>query len=168
MDRKEEKLKKKNNGFKCCHCKQRVPFSNLIGTEHRNHCPFCLWSKHVDLNKPGDRKSECGGDMKPVGLTFKQEGIDKWGKLKQGELMLIHLCRNCGKISINRVAADDNPRAILKIWKNSKSPASNLVGQLAKNGIKILGEKEKKEILSQLFGKNSTEMRSSAETNAPV
>lgn len=30
------------------------------GSNHRNHCPNCLYSLHVDI-EPGDRESECGG-----------------------------------------------------------------------------------------------------------
>ncbi len=45
--------------FKCKHCRRFVcpPYS---GGRHRNHCPFCLFSLHVDDKKPGDRMSTCG------------------------------------------------------------------------------------------------------------
>ena len=136
---------KRKNGFRCSHCKQLVPITKFMGIEHRNHCPFCLWSKHVDLNKPGDRKAKCGAGMEPVGLTFKQEGMDKYGRPKQGEIMIIHRCAECGKISINRIAGDDEPKAILNVLKNSK--------KFSQDGIKFLTGKDKKEILTQLFGK---------------
>ena len=32
------------------------------GTRHRNHCPNCLASVHLD-DEPGDRSAECGGLM---------------------------------------------------------------------------------------------------------
>ncbi len=145
----------RNGGFKCSHCKQWVPFSELMGTEHRNHCPFCLWSKHVDLAKSGDRKSDCQGGMKPIGLTFKREGTDKWGKAKQGELMLIHLCTKCGKVSINRIAADDDPQKILKVWEDSKNLSQDILARLAKKKIKILTQNKEEEIRIQLFGKGT-------------
>lgn len=68
--------------------------------------------------------------MEPVGLTFKAEGIDKYGKKRQGEIMLIFKCLMCGKVSNNRIAGDDNPEMILA----------------------ICGEKDKEEAKRQLFG----------------
>ncbi len=58
--------------------------------------------------------------MKPIGLTFKWEGVDKYNNLREGELMLIHECTGCGKISINRIAADDNEETILKVFDESQ------------------------------------------------
>lgn len=160
MYRKDEKekerrlkLEEKKGGFRCCNCGQWVPFSEFMGTEHRNHCPFCLWSKHVDLEKPGDRKSKCQAGMKPIGLTFKHEGLDKYGKLRQGELMLIHECTSCGKISINRIAADDNEEAILRVFEESQKLSPEKRNQLERNGIEISSRKAEKEIRTQLFGK---------------
>ena len=83
--------------------------------------------------------------MEPVGLTFKQEGLDKYGQPKKGEIMIIHRCAECGKISINRIAGDDNPEAILDVLKNPQ--------KISQDDIKLLTEKDKKEILTQLFGK---------------
>ena len=144
----------RKEGFKCGNCKQWVPFSEFMGTEHRNHCPLCLWSKHVDLNKPGDRKAECQAGMKPIGLTFKQEGVNKYGKPKQGELMTIHQCAGCGKVSINRIASDDNPETILKVFEESRGLTAEEVERLREEGVEPLTEKNKDEILTQLFGKN--------------
>lgn len=64
---------------------------------HRNHCPYCLWSLHVDL-RPGDRMSLCRGAMQPVAIWVKDNG----------EWSLLHRCTNCGMIKANRIAADDN------------------------------------------------------------
>jgi len=160
MYRKEEKerekrlkLEEKKGGFRCCNCGQWVPFTEFMGTEHRNHCPFCLWSKHVDLEKPGDRKSKCQAGMKPIGLTFKHEGVDKYGRLRQGELMLIHECTGCGKISINRIAADDNEEMILKVFSESQKLEFRKRNQLEREGIELLQEEAREKILAQLFGK---------------
>ena len=160
MYRKEEKekerrlkLEEKKGGFRCCHCGQWVPFSEFMGTAHRNHCPFCLWSKHVDLEKPGDRKSKCQAGMRPIGLTFKQEGPDKYGRPRQGELMLIHECTGCGKISINRIAADDNEETILKVFKESQKLPQRKKDQLKRKDIEVLSAEMRKKILTQLFGK---------------
>jgi len=160
MYRKEEKekekrlkLEEKKGGFRCCNCGQWVPFTEFMGTEHRNHCPFCLWSKHVDLEKPGDRKSKCQAGMKPIGLTFKHEGVDKYGRLRQGELMLIHECTGCGKISINRIAADDNEEMILKVFSESQKLEFRKRNRLKREGIELLQEEAREKILAQLFGK---------------
>ena len=144
---------KTKKGFRCSRCKQLVPITKFMGTEHRNHCPFCLWSKHVD-NNPGDRKADCSAGMKPIGLTFKHEGADKYGNLRQGELMLIHECASvgCGKVSINRIAADDSAEAIMKIFEESqKHPKKG--NQLKRKGIDVLPSEKRETISVQLFGK---------------
>jgi len=159
MDKKKKERglisEEKKEGFRCCNCGQWVPFSEFMGTANRNHCPFCLWSNNVDLKKPGDRKSICRAGMKPIGLILKHEGADRYGKLRQGELMLIHECTGCGKISINRIAADDNSEAILRVFEESQKLDPEKRNQLEQNGIKILSRETKKEILTQLFGKYS-------------
>ena len=39
-------------GFQCGHCRNFVNAEPFIsGVKNRNHCPCCLWSKHVDLYK---------------------------------------------------------------------------------------------------------------------
>ena len=140
----------KNNFFICENCQKKVSFSENIGTKHRNHCPFCLWSKHVDLKEAGDRKSKCQGLMKPIGLTLKKEGKNKYGKIKEGEIMLIHQCQKCGKISINRIARDDKEKEILKVFKNSKNKNS-LLKNLKKMNIDLLTDQKK--LFLRLFGK---------------
>ncbi|WP_241426590.1 RNHCP domain-containing protein [Dysosmobacter acutus] len=74
------------------------------GTAHRNHCPHCLASIHLD-ETPGDRASRCGGVMDPIGVWVR----------KDGEWAVIHRCRRCGVLHSNRVAADDNPFRLLSI-----------------------------------------------------
>ncbi len=74
------------------------------GTHHRNHCPKCLSSVHLD-NEPGDRASLCRGVMDPIGVWVR----------KNGEWAIIHRCRACGALSSNRIAADDNPALLMSI-----------------------------------------------------
>ena len=74
------------------------------GSEHRNHCPNCLSSLHVDV-EPGDRASDCGGVMEPIAVWVR----------RGGEWAVIHRYRRCGTLSSNRTAADDNPRKLLSI-----------------------------------------------------
>lgn len=74
------------------------------GTRHRNHCPHCLSSIHVD-EEPGDRASLCRGIMEPVSVWVR----------KGGEWAIIHKCRICGGFGSNRIAADDNPMLLMSI-----------------------------------------------------
>ncbi len=89
--------------FTCKNCGRLVKPQNA-GTEHRNHCPNCLYSLHVD-EEPGDRVANCGSLMEPTGVWVR----------KSGEWALIHRCRRCGRFSSNRVAADDNPIKLMAI-----------------------------------------------------
>ena len=57
-------FQKKIENFTCGDCGAKVK-----GNGYTNHCPVCLWSKHVDVN-PGDRQNICGGMMRPVAVEF--------------------------------------------------------------------------------------------------
>ena len=57
------------------------------------------------FNEPGDRKSDCGGFMEPISIWVR----------KNGEWAIIHRCRQCGQLSSNRIAADDNPMKLMSI-----------------------------------------------------
>ena len=85
-----------STAFLCTHCENTVPGS-APGTSHRNHCPHCLWSLHVDL-KTGDRRSACRGAMEPVAIGIQPNG----------EWSILHRCQRCGMIRMNRIAGDDN------------------------------------------------------------
>ncbi|GAA3538239.1 hypothetical protein GCM10022419_017760 [Nonomuraea rosea] len=75
------------------------------GTAHRNHCPHCLTSLHVDHRIPGDRRAACRGRMAALSVSVRQDG----------EWLIIHDCQSCGELSANRIAGDDNARALLRI-----------------------------------------------------
>lgn len=146
--KKRQEWKKEHDagGFNCSHCKQWVVINSYMGTVNRNHCNICLWSKHVDESK-GDRKAECHGGMRPIGLTFKHEGAGR-----QGEIMLIHECAGCGVISINRIAADDDNETLLCVYgesDNNQDRRDNLSAQ----HIRILTPEDRSEVNVQLFGK---------------
>lgn len=105
--------------FKCLHCGAFVASSQLLsGVNNRNHCPFCLWSCHLDLYASGDRLSACKGAMKPIGLTVKKSR-NKYRLESHGELMLIHQCTECAALSINRIAADDDAESVLHVFEES-------------------------------------------------
>ena len=91
------------DSFTCKVC-GRLVTPEGAGTSHRNHCPNCLSSLHVD-EEPGDRASKCGGVMEPIAVWVR----------KNGEWAVVHRCRRCGKLSSNRVAADDNPMKLMSI-----------------------------------------------------
>ena len=114
-----------------------------MGTAHRNHCNLCLWSKHVDESLPGDRKALCGGAMRPIGLTMKS---------KDGELMLVHVCEACQKISKNRIAADDNDFEIIQTFESSLRERDSLLA-LYPLGDMLCTKEDEAEIRTQLFGK---------------
>ncbi len=140
------------NNFLCLNCHKFVSLGENIGTVNRNHCPYCLWSKHVDKDIPGDRKALCQNLMKPIGLIFKYEGQDKWGKLKEGELMLVHQCLSCDKISINRIAGDDIPEEIIQIITTPQNLNGMTKTILAKSQIKLLNIHNLQQIKQQLYG----------------
>lgn len=89
--------------FICKNCGRTV-VPEGAGSNHRNHCPYCLYSQHLD-NEPGDRSADCGGIMEPVAVWVR----------KNGEWAVIHRCRICGAMSSNRIAADDNPMKLMSI-----------------------------------------------------
>lgn len=74
------------------------------GSQHRNHCPNCLSSVHLD-EVPGDREADCGSVMEPISVWVR----------RGGEWAIIHRCRRCGALSSNRVAGDDNPIKLMSI-----------------------------------------------------
>jgi hypothetical protein len=138
--------------FECCHCSLEVRPNPAMGTKHRNHCTHCLWSKHVDQT-PGDRASACQGCMEPVGVTLKQEGVDKYGKQKAGDVLLVHHCTQCGALNINRIAADDPEDLILSVFEKSPTLPQEVVEKLKEQNISLLSEKEKPLLSEKLFGK---------------
>ena len=93
----------KTESFRCRHCGLDVPLAAL-GTAHRNHCPNCLWSRHLD-ETPGDRMAECGSSMEPIAVSVRE----------QGEWVLVHRCTGCGALDLNRTAGDDNPLMLLRL-----------------------------------------------------
>ncbi len=91
------------SSFICINCNHQVA-STAPGTKNRNHCPNCLYSKHVDIT-PGDRSNACGGSMAPLGKVYKPDG----------EEVLIHQCSICGFIRKNRIAGDDDWDLVAKL-----------------------------------------------------
>lgn len=85
-----KRFAKNDSGFICAHCGREVL---PLRKSSRNHCPFCLWSLHLDEN-PGDRASDCGGEMEPVGaLPDARQGF-----------IVVHRCLKCGAVRKNKAA----------------------------------------------------------------
>jgi rubredoxin len=89
-----------NEDFLCEHCGEMVRKSSYTA---RDHCPKCLYSKHVDIN-PGDRAETCGGLMEPVDL-----------ELKDGKYIVVHKCQKCGFVRKNKITEDDDFEAVLSL-----------------------------------------------------
>jgi DNA-directed RNA polymerase subunit RPC12/RpoP len=87
--------------FICEHCGTEVK-----GDGYTNHCPHCLFSKHVDLHTPGDRLNPCKGLMEPVGYFTKGS-----------EYIIVHRCLRCGQEKNNYFKKGDNFDALLSIYQ---------------------------------------------------
>jgi len=90
---------KVTENFTCDHCHYKT-----TGSGYTNHCPACLYSKHVDSSVPGDRSSQCQGLMKPIGL-----------QIKGAKVILFHQCKKCHKITRNKASQEDNQATLIKI-----------------------------------------------------
>jgi len=85
-----------NEQFVCENCS--IEIKKHPEWSARNHCPECLYSKHLDSKFPWDRKSECLWLMQPVWIDYKK---NKWNMIK-------HKCIKCSKEILNKIAPDDN------------------------------------------------------------
>lgn len=91
--------------FVCEHCQAAV-----TGNGYTNHCPHCLWSKHVDVN-PGDRSNACGGLMEPISIiTSGRKGY-----------IITFRCVVCGQEKSNKASTEDNFEKLLEIAQRSTS-----------------------------------------------
>jgi Zn finger protein HypA/HybF involved in hydrogenase expression len=95
-----KKFTQRDEEFICENCNKKV--NKLLYTS-RDHCPYCLYSKHVDIN-PGDRLNTCLGLLKPI-------GIEKYKKTYK----IIYKCERCNTIHKNIIANDDNMDKIIDL-----------------------------------------------------
>ena len=94
---------KNDESFVCEYCNNIV---KPLTYTSRDHCNYCLCSKHVDIN-PGDRLNTCCGKLIPI-------GIEKY----KNTYKIIYKCENCNEIHKNIMANDDNMDKIIEISKN--------------------------------------------------
>lgn len=141
--------------FTCIHCRNFVSTHPILsGVNHRNHCPYCLYSRHLDLVEAGDRLSACKAGMRPVGLAVKKPR-KKYASAGGGELLLIHLCEDCGKVSLNRMAADDDPELVFAVYLRSFALDEETRRRLQKSGVEALQAGDIGLVEAQLFGVKS-------------
>lgn len=86
--------------FACGHCGHEVK-----GDGFTNHCPKCLWSKHVDVD-PGDRAEACGGLMRPVDLYYRRH-----------EWIITHRCETCGFNRGDKIRPEDDFNQAIELEK---------------------------------------------------
>lgn len=91
-------FKRTIENFVCENCGIEVK-----GNGYTNHCPQCLWSKHVDIN-PGDRTNPCKGLMKPVSY-----------EVKGGEVVLTQRCEVCGDCRNIKLSSQDNTKVLFEL-----------------------------------------------------
>ncbi len=122
--------------FMCRQCGAFVSANTAIsGVRNRNHCPYCLTSRHLDLFEAGDRLSACKGQMLPIGITVKSL-VKKYPG--QGELMLVHRCEDCGKVSINRIAGDDDTQMLRIVLEQSANLHEDTLDLLTRQEVTLL------------------------------
>ncbi len=90
--------------------------------------------------------------MKPIGLTVKKIKHNPYTDKVSGELIIVHLCLNCGKISCNRIAGDDNSHAITCLLEKSNNLSQETITKLSTYGIRLLTQDDKQEVLTSLYG----------------
>lgn len=95
-----KKFKMIDETFICENCNKKVSKLNYTA---RDHCPFCLFSKHVDIN-PGDRANQCKGLLVPV-------DIEKF----KDTYKIIYKCSKCNIIHKNIAAIDDDINLIINL-----------------------------------------------------
>jgi len=89
-----------DEGFFCENCGKEV---KPLGYTSRDHCPYCLYSKHVDIN-PGDRKNTCLGLLEPI-------EIEKF----KDTYKIVYRCTKCNQLHKNIIAKDDDINEIIKV-----------------------------------------------------
>ena len=90
--------------------------------------------------------------MKPIGLTLKNIEVNPYTGRTSGELMVVHLCLNCGKISCNRIAGDDNSYIVTCLIAESSNLGKEIITRLISQGIRLLTPEDKQEVLTSLYG----------------
>lgn len=102
----QKRFKMIDESFVCDVCGREI---SPLGYTARDHCPYCLSSKHVDMN-PGDRASSCHGVLEPIGIE----------NAKKGQYKIVYRCAKCGMIKRNIMAQDDNMDFVIQLMANPR------------------------------------------------
>ncbi len=103
LDRSDEAQVRSNpihrdEAFCCMNCGRDVTPG---GTPVRDHCPYCLHGRHVDV-VPGDRAATCGGLLAPYSL-----------RLAAGDVVIAYRCMGCShEFSVRAHPDDALPRGL--------------------------------------------------------
>lgn len=139
--------------FICIHCQMHVSCAPEVArVQNRNHCPYCLWSRHLDAHRAGDRLAGCRAAMEPIGLAVKFHR-NKYASERDGELMLIHQCTICPKLALNRIAADDYPSLVLDLLAEDCALDAVLHARMTQSGIDPLTAADYHLVRRRLFGR---------------
>ena len=95
---KRPMFKRTKENFVCERCGESV-----TGDGYTNHCPLCLYSKHVDIY-PGDRAESCNGLMMPIRLERKRDGF-----------VIVHQCGRCGEERSVKARPEDTLSVLLDL-----------------------------------------------------
>ena len=95
-----KKFQRTIENFICENCGAKI-----IGNGYTDHCPKCLWGKHVDVN-PGDRAASCGGPMEPMAVSVKNQAY-----------RIEYRCQRCGHRFTVKATKADNMEAIIELSK---------------------------------------------------
>lgn len=92
-----------DESFTCENCGKTI---EPLVYSARDHCPYCLFSKHVDI-LPGDRANECHGLLEPI-------KIEKF----KNTYKIIYKCQKYHQTHKNIMANDDDMNIIIELSKN--------------------------------------------------
>lgn len=93
---------RKKEDFVCENCGEKVK-----GDGYTDHCPKCLWGKHVDDVLPGDRTSKCKGMMEPLRAVYEK-----------GRFRINYGCIKCGHEFWVREGEGDSRERLLELAMN--------------------------------------------------
>ncbi len=92
--------------------------------------------------------------MEPIGLTFKNIKTNPFTGKVRAELMIVHLCLHCGKISCNRIAGDDNAYIITCLLENQNKLDREIIISLTSQNIRLLTQNDRHVVFTSLYGYN--------------
>lgn len=101
---------RRRENFVCEHCGTEV-----TGDGYTDHCPQCLWGKHVDDQIPGDRAAECRALMEPMETSYEK-----------GEFRIFYRCTGCKHTFTVWANKDDNRELLVQLTSVSGNKSKNM------------------------------------------